>query len=182
VTLIIAVKTSDGVIIQGDKNGFSGWGEVSRRHDAKVFIKGAWGIGFTTSYRMGQILRDKLTGDIAKGGMEAAAFALVEEARAELEKNHYSKLENNQAEGGTWIATEGSHIICIQDDYAYNVVADDYCCVGCGARYASAIMEYTKKEDALTRLDAAYKITIRLNTFVGGGYNRIQIPRKRAKA
>ena len=55
-TCIVAVTDGQTVVIGGDSAGAAGQ-ELRIRADPKVFLVGSFAIGFTTSFRMGQILR-----------------------------------------------------------------------------------------------------------------------------
>lgn len=53
----IAGLVHDGrVLIGADSGGVAGW-TLNVRKDSKVFTNGAYVMGFTTSFRMGQLLR-----------------------------------------------------------------------------------------------------------------------------
>lgn len=55
-TAIVGVVHDGKVLIGADSGGVGGW-TVRIRKDAKVFANGPYVMGFTTSFRMGQILR-----------------------------------------------------------------------------------------------------------------------------
>ncbi|XVV11230.1 hypothetical protein ACQP2X_41330 [Actinoplanes sp. CA-131856] len=74
-TCIVGITDGTTVTIGGDSAGSDGW-HVAVRSDSKVFQVGPYLMGFTTSYRMGQLLRYSLTSH------ERAVMAL--EAAAEL--------------------------------------------------------------------------------------------------
>src|SRR4051794_21483555 len=54
-TCIVGLARGGKVFIGGDSAGVAGW-ELSVRRDRKVFRNGEFLIGYTTSFRMGQIL------------------------------------------------------------------------------------------------------------------------------
>ena len=55
-TAIVGLVDSGIVYIGGDSAGASGW-SLTVRADAKVFFNAGYLFGFTTSYRMGQLIR-----------------------------------------------------------------------------------------------------------------------------
>ena len=57
-TAIVILTDGKRVVLGGDSAATGGY-EVRLRADEKVFRSGSYGIGFTSSYRMGQILRYK---------------------------------------------------------------------------------------------------------------------------
>jgi 20S proteasome alpha/beta subunit len=55
-TIIVGYKTDTGVWLAADSAGSAGWNR-SYRVDKKIFIAHGIGYGYTSSYRMGQILQ-----------------------------------------------------------------------------------------------------------------------------
>ena len=61
-TVIVALKNKDEVVMGGDCAGV-GWNyDIQMRSDPKVFRVGRFVIGYTSSFRMGQLLRFGLHG------------------------------------------------------------------------------------------------------------------------
>jgi hypothetical protein len=60
VTCIVGFTDGNEVSIGGDSAGVGGW-DLTVRADEKVFVLGEFVFGCTTSFRMGQLLRYKLT-------------------------------------------------------------------------------------------------------------------------
>ena len=58
-TCIVGIVDAGRVLIAGDSAGSDGW-HVDSRADSKVFTVGPYAMGFTTSFRMGQLLRYRL--------------------------------------------------------------------------------------------------------------------------
>jgi hypothetical protein len=69
-TAIVGLVHKESVTIGGDSAGVSGL-SLSVRADAKVFRKGRYLFGFTTSYRMGQLIRYSLQPPKPKGDLDA---------------------------------------------------------------------------------------------------------------
>ena len=55
-TCIAGLVHDGAVYLAGDSAGCSGW-DLTVRADPKVFVSGSYVMGFTTSFRMGQLLR-----------------------------------------------------------------------------------------------------------------------------
>jgi hypothetical protein len=54
-TCIVGLRQGGKVFIGGDSAGISGW-DVTVRADPKVFLSGPYAMGFTSSFRLGQLL------------------------------------------------------------------------------------------------------------------------------
>lgn len=65
-TCIVGITDGRTVTVGGDSAGSDGW-HVAVLSDSKVFQVGPYLMGFTTSYRMGQLLRYSLTDDYQIG-------------------------------------------------------------------------------------------------------------------
>ena len=55
-TVIVGLQHNGAVYIGGDSAGIAGY-DLMIRHDEKVFVNQQFIMGYTTSFRMGQILR-----------------------------------------------------------------------------------------------------------------------------
>jgi ATP-dependent protease HslVU (ClpYQ) peptidase subunit len=58
-TCIVGFRQGGKVIVGGDSAGISGW-DVTVRADPKVFVAGDYVMGFTSSFRLGQLLQFRL--------------------------------------------------------------------------------------------------------------------------
>lgn len=59
-TCIVGLVDKGKVYIGGDSAGVNSFWDLTIRADSKVFINGPFIMGFTSSFRMGQLLRYKL--------------------------------------------------------------------------------------------------------------------------
>jgi hypothetical protein len=104
VTCIVGIECHDGVVIGGDSAGVSGWSLTSRA-DEKVFVRGAFAMGFTSSYRMGQLLRysgtlsEPDTWDVDR----FMVTSFVPEVRTIMRDGGFSRSTNGHEEGGDFL-------------------------------------------------------------------------------
>lgn len=138
----IAAWIEDGVITMGgDSAGIAGLSS-SARADEKVFTNGPYLMGFTTSFRMGDILRytfsppEYARGDVRK--FMVASF--VPELKQALRAGGWEKKENERTEGGTFLVGCYGRLFCIQSDYQVSESRDCFDARGCGADVALGVL------------------------------------------
>lgn len=123
----------------GDSYGFSSGSYAARkRKDVKVFQKGEFLYGYTTSYRMGQLIQYKFKEpEIKDNNLHSyMCTEYIDALRKCFESNKYSKLENNQATGGNFIVIVRGRMFEIQNDFQVAEPAFSFASVGCGEDYA----------------------------------------------
>src|SRR5690606_9234922 len=77
-TCIAGLRTNDGrVYIGGDSAGVAGL-SLQVRADQKVFVNGGFLFGFTSSFRMGQVLRHSFTPPNRHPDKDVMAFMVTE--------------------------------------------------------------------------------------------------------
>ncbi len=114
-TCIVGIEFDGKVFMGCDSASVNGWYNMSIETGPKVFHRGEFLIGFTSSWRMGQLLQYHLS--VREQGKKETNHAYMILAFAEtvrtLMKGHgYAKVENNKEEGGSsWLVTVGN---CIQ--------------------------------------------------------------------
>jgi ATP-dependent protease HslVU (ClpYQ) peptidase subunit len=134
VTCVVALR-HEGVIYMGcDSAGVGGYSR-SNRLDPKIYRVGEMLIGFTSSFRMGQLLGYSLTlprhhPDDAIEKYMATQF--VNAVRECLKSGGWAKKENEQEECGFFLVAYKGRIFEVQSDYQVAENAEPYSAVGCG--------------------------------------------------
>jgi ATP-dependent protease HslVU (ClpYQ) peptidase subunit len=135
------------IYIGGDSAGVAGL-SISIRKDPKVFKRGNFIFGFTSSFRMGQLL---MCGNlkieepqIDEDVYHYMVTTLVESVRKLFKKGGYSKVDKNEEIGGTFLVGYKGRLFSIQSDFQVGEVYDDYMSVGCGEDYALGSLFTTK--------------------------------------
>lgn len=142
-TCIAALVDNGTVWMGGDSAGVAGIDLVVRK-DPKVFRLGPLLIGYTSSFRMGQLLRFS---DDAKHAMESRDCEACEPFEAmvryfvpairKLFTDHGFATKNNNVESaGTFLVGYRSRLFSVEDDYQVGEVAGDINACGCGAQLA----------------------------------------------
>lgn len=142
-TCIVGVRDDSGnVIIGGDSAGVSGL-HVRRRNDSKVFRVGEdFIIGYTSSFRMGQLLKYHLKPpEIKDENLERYMITeFVESVRTLFKDYGYSSVENNKESGGTFLVGVKGRIFEICNDFQVGEKIDKHASCGCGSELAEGAM------------------------------------------
>jgi hypothetical protein len=137
-TCIVGFQTPTGVIIGGDSAG-SNEHHISVRADAKVFERGPFLYGITSSFRMGNLLR------YAFDPPEALASESVEQymhtrwldaLRRCFKDGGYARTHEGQESGGFFLVGYRGRLFCVESDYQLAQGADPFAAVGSGMYYA----------------------------------------------
>jgi hypothetical protein len=136
-TCIVGVTDGETVTIGGDSAGVSGW-DLTVRADAKVWATKGWAFGFTTSFRMGQILRWSFEPpDLGGVPLERyMATTFVDSIRQCLKDGGWAKVESGREEGGSFLVGHAGRLFEVRDDFQVGESVVPFAAVGCGASYA----------------------------------------------
>lgn len=134
-------RVNKEIIMGGDSAGVAGL-EISKRKDTKVFIKdNKFIIGFTTSFRMGQILHyNPLHIEEQSSYEDDLAFMVkkfIPAVQDLFQKNYYGGIDQKQgAIGGTFLVGYKDNLYRIDSDFQVALGHKDYDSCGCGDNYA----------------------------------------------
>jgi ATP-dependent protease HslVU (ClpYQ) peptidase subunit len=144
VTAIVGLVQDGSVYIGGDSAGVSGL-NLAVRADTKVFRKGDYLFGFTTSFRMGQLIRYSLRLPKPKGQIDKfMATRFIDALRDCLKTGGWAKKENDREEGGTFLVGVRGQLFAVYDDYQVGSAADGFAAVGCGDQIALGALYATQ--------------------------------------
>ncbi len=141
-TCIVGFVEGNTVWMGGDSAGVGGY-SLTVRADTKVFRNGPMLFGFTSSFRMGQLLRWALTipdHDPRVDTSKYMATTFVNAVRDCLKLHGFAKKINEVEEGGTFLVAYNSRLFCVQDDYQVAEAVDRFDAVGCGHDVAKGAM------------------------------------------
>jgi hypothetical protein len=138
----------DGVVWMGadSVSGDVGNWHVTTERTPKVFARDGLLIGFTSSWRMGQLLRWKLQIPAHPPEMDAhewMATSFVDAVRDCLKAGGFAKKDNEVEEGGNFLVGYRQRLFEVNQNYHVGEPADDYEACGCGYKYALAAMHAT---------------------------------------
>jgi len=149
VTCIAGIVGRNNVWMGGDSAGVAGY-SLSIRKDVKVFkINNRFLIGYTSSFRMGQLLRFNFDPPEQKkktDDYEYLCTDFIEAVRERLKKGGYTKIKENQEVGGTFLVGYNGRLYEISNDFQVGERIDDFNSIGCGSAYALSSLYMTKDE------------------------------------
>ncbi len=148
-TAVAAVTNGRRVWIGADSAGVAGY-QLTVRADEKVFRRGPFVMGFTTSFRMGQLLRYTLTVPSHGPGLDDRAFmatCFVDSVRACLKAGGYAKRESEREEGGTFLVGYRGAIYQVHGDYQVAVPDTLYDACGCGQEIALGALHAMTRDE-----------------------------------
>jgi ATP-dependent protease HslVU (ClpYQ) peptidase subunit len=161
VTCIVGVLDGDRIWIGGDSAALSGWFSVARK-DEKVFKNGPFTMGFTTSFRMGQLLRYALVPPTRRAGESIEKFMVttfIDAVRACLKAGGYAEKEKERETGGEFLVAYGGRLFAIDNDYQVEEVVHGFVAIGCAREVAMGALHATGgrpgRERLLVALSAA---------------------------
>jgi hypothetical protein len=105
------------------------------RADMKVFVKGPFVMGFTTSFRMGQLLHWKFEVPPRVEGVsdeEYMTTSFVDAVRQCLKDGGFAEKENDAERGGTFLVGYRGAIWQVEGDYQVGRSLADFAAVGSG--------------------------------------------------
>lgn len=137
-TCIVGLVENGTVMIGGDSAGVAGY-HVQLRADEKVFRNGEFIFGFTSSFRMGQLLRWKFVPPpLEKGESEEKYLHTrwIDGVIELLKNNGYAVVSQNELSGGTFLFGFRGKLYLVDSDFQIGQAQRSYDAVGCGAYYA----------------------------------------------
>lgn len=151
-TCIVGLETDEGVLLGADSWSDNGWGG-QRRADAKLFEVGPYVVGFTTSYRMGQLLRYRLALAAPRRAGEQSdddlfafmATEFVDHIRQVFKDGGWGEREKERESGGEFLVALGGRLFGLGSDYQVMRSAHRYEAVGSG--YLLSLGSFATTED-----------------------------------
>lgn len=129
-TCIVGLVDKGDVYIGGDSAGVAGL-SISIRADEKVFVNGPFIMGFTTSFRMGQLLRYKFHPPKQTTDQDDMAYMVsdfIDAVRRCFKENDYGA----PGQGGTFLVGYNGKLYTVAGDFQVGMAMDNYDSVGCG--------------------------------------------------
>jgi len=165
-TCIVGLIDEGKVYMGGDSAGVAGLDIVTRK-DAKVFKNGPFLIGYTSSFRMGQLLRFKLNPPKRYEDVDIFKFMVVdfiEAVRECLKAGGYARVNNNEEKGGFFLVGYEGRLFEVESDFQIGEVEKGYIACGCGQSFALGSLYQTEgqknpKKRILSALSAAQEFS-----------------------
>lgn len=133
-TAIAAITTGKKVYIGGDSAGVGGV-SLTVRKDPKVFKNGKFVMGFTSSFRMGQLLHYSFKPPKQPDKMDVDRYMntkFIDAVRKCLKDGGYANTSNGVESGGCFIVGYKGSLFIVYNDFQVAMPAYNHCAVGCG--------------------------------------------------
>jgi len=162
-TCIVGLVENNKVWIGGDSAGVGGL-DIETRVQPKVFVNDKFIMGYTTSFRMGQLLEHSLTPPkyyTEYNLMKYMVTDFIDAIRKCLKEGGFAKKENEVESGGCFLVGFKDKLFTIEGDYQVAEVTRAYASVGCGEDYAKGSMyesislDRTPEEKIISALECA---------------------------
>jgi len=140
-TCIVGLEHDNGMVsIGGDSAGVNGLLDVRIRTDEKVFINGPMIFGFTSSFRMGQLLRYSLTiPEQLPSQVDDYKFmctTFIDAVRTCLKSGGYASVKNGEETGGFFLVGYRGKLYRVESDFQVGKSLMTFDACGCGENYA----------------------------------------------
>lgn len=176
-TCIVGLVEGDTVWIGGDSAGVAGY-ELTVRSDQKVFRNGPMLFGFTSSFRMGQLLRYRLQvpeHDSCVDVDKWMATTFIDAVRTCLRDHGFAKKNQEQESGGTFLVAYRGRLFNIADDYQVGVPLDGFDAVGCGGEVARGALFACSRLSGRKRIALALQAAERFSAGVRGPFHIVAL-------
>jgi hypothetical protein len=176
VTCIAGIGDGHTVWLAGDSAGCSGW-DLTIRADPKVFVNGPYVMGYTSSFRMGQLLRYSFSPPSPEPDLHRfMCTAFVDALRSCLKDGGYATKDKEQEAGGCFLIGVAGTLFQVDADYQVGWPADGYAAVGCGDQAACGALFATAGRLPAARLETAMQAAERLSAGVRGPFTYVSMP------
>jgi ATP-dependent protease HslVU (ClpYQ) peptidase subunit len=141
-TCIVGFSLKGKVYIGADSAGIGEW-DLTIRTDPKVFRNGPAIFGFTSSFRMGDLLRYALVIPERHPDEDIDRWmrtGFVDAVRNCLKAGGFAEKEKETEKGGQFLVGYEGRLFYVGSDYQIGEAVDGYDAVGCGDAYAKGAM------------------------------------------
>ena len=148
------VDKNKDIYIGVDSAGVDSHFNIRERIDSKVFIKKNMIFGFTSSFRMGQLIRYQLAIPEQMPSKDDFTYMCTDFIESVIEcfkKHGYAKINNNEITGGFFLVGYKGDLYQIECDFQVAQIRDRFDACGCGESYAMGAMEILSKLDFIDK-------------------------------
>lgn len=156
-TCIVGLVENGRVYLGGDSAGVAGL-DLTIRADQKVFKNSDYVMGFTSSFRMGQLLRYAFEPPVPEEGEDINKFMatrFIDAVRKCLKDGGYARKKDEEESAGTFLVGYKGHLFFIDNDYQVGIPITGFDAVGCGYQIARGAMYATKGQKPTHRIMTA---------------------------
>lgn len=174
-TCIVAVVHEGRVVMGADSAGVDGSRlSMAVRADRKVFRNGEFVMGFTSSFRMGQLLAHALSPPKPREGADLFAYMVtdfIDAARNCLKLGGYATKQSEQEVGGEFLIGFRGRLFKIQSDYQVGEGTHGFEACGCGDLIALGSLHGSPGADPKERVLLALRAAEAFSAGVRGPFH-----------
>lgn len=178
-TCIVGLADTNGVFIGGDSAEMDDHFHVNVRSEAKVFKRGNFVFGFADSFRVGQLLRYRMTIPAIRQNnlTKYMVVDFVDALRKCLKRAGSSRKDDDEESfsGEIMVGVRG-RLFVIYADYQVAEVKNGVQAIGCGREYALGSMFSTVGQDPLVRINKALEAASFYSAGVKPPFKIIKVP------
>lgn len=173
-TCIVAIKDGAGGVLMGaDSAAASGW-TLRPRVDPKIYRNGPFLFGFTTSFRMGQLLGYAFECPdrrLDRPVEQFMATSFIDAVRTCLKVGGFARKDNETEQGGVFLVAYEGRIFRVDSDYHVGESTMDFDACGCGEDIALGSLFSTQDfMDVQQRVELALESAERFSNGVRGPF------------
>lgn len=145
-TCIVGIVKNEKVYLAADSAGVSGL-NLRIRVDSKIFKKGEFIIGCTSSFRMIQLLRFSFTPPEIKDKdiFEYMCTDFINQVRECFKEGGFiQKYSEGDEKGGNFLVGIRGRLFQVESDFQVGETANGFNAIGCGANYALGSLHSTR--------------------------------------
>ncbi len=176
-TCVIAIK-EDGKVFMGADSAGSDLYTIRSRKDPKIYRVGDMLFGFTTSFRMGQLLGYSLTLPDRDPRITVDKYmntVFIDAVRTCLKTGGYASKVSETEKGGTFLVAYEGRIFTVYDDYQVAESQLDFEAVGCGTETAMGSLYTSAGNPAKDRIIIALSAAEQFSCGVRGPFYQMEI-------
>jgi hypothetical protein len=164
----------------GDAAGVAGL-DLCIRKDPKVFFNRDFLIGFTSSFRMGQILQYRFEPPAHDPVVPVDTYmrtSFIDAVRKVLEDCGNMRKVNDEEYAGTFLVGYRGRLFCIENDFQVGECVYPFNAVGCGSEVAKGVIHALLETDILDddKVRKALSITSEHNAGVRPPFTILSLP------
>lgn len=171
-TCIVGLVHNGRVYMGADSAGVSGL-DVIVRSDRKIFRNGPFLMGFTSSFRMGQLLAYKLKVPERREGQDIMEFMVtdfVDAVRTTFKDGGYISTKDSRESGGAFLVGYEGKLFQIECDFQVGECSYQYDACGCGTPYALGSLRNSNDLEPRDRLQQALETAAHFSAGVCGPF------------
>ena len=173
-TCIVGIAKEGTVYVGADSAGVDEQWNLVLRADRKVFVRDSMVFGFTSSFRMGQLLRYSLVVPESSATISLEDYmstTFIDAVRSCLKLGGFAEKDKDAEKGGVFLIGYLGRLFCIQSDYQVAESLDGYYAIGYGANPALGALYATRDKEPEERIRIALEAAERFNVGVRGPFH-----------